>query len=240
MLAFEERVFAGEQMDADDADRGKLERSYAQLATINRYLSRMHGLLQRHVLAPAIRAGTSPSVLEVGCGGGDVMRWLARAAKRAGIELRLSGIDADPRAVAHARATLAEYPDVTVRQGDIANLESDRLTADYVFCNHVLHHISPSDIATALRSLRRAAKRRLLVNDLERSATAYALFSALARVAFRKSFVYDDGRLSIRKGFRVPELIVACRQAAFPGASRIFRLSPWRVVVVAPGGHGEA
>ena len=239
MLTFEERAFVAEAMDAEDADRRKLERSYAQLATINRDLSRMRGLLRRHVLAPAIRAGNSPTVLEVGCGGGDVLGWLARAGREAGIKLRLWGVDADPRAVEHARATLAPFAEATVRQGDLHNLERDGITADYVFCNHVLHHIPPSDIAAALRSLRRAANRRLLVNDLERSRPAYVLFSVLARMAFRDSFVFDDGRLSIRKGFRLPELVAACKQANFPPASRMFRLSPWRVVIVAPGGHGD-
>lgn len=113
------------------------------------------------------------------------------------------------------------------------------MVADYVFCNHVLHHIPPPAIAAALRSLRRAAKRRLLVNDLERSVAAYAAFSVLARVAFHDSFVRDDGRLSIRKGFRVSELWAACRQAEFPRNSRVFRLPPWRVVIAAPGGYGD-
>lgn len=114
MLAFEERAFLPEAMDAHDADRRKLERSYQQLATINRYLSRMRGLLWRNVVAPARRSGNSPTVLEVGCGGGDVLGWLALAGRKAGVRLRLLGIDPDPRAVAHARTTVAAFPEVTV------------------------------------------------------------------------------------------------------------------------------
>jgi 2-polyprenyl-3-methyl-5-hydroxy-6-metoxy-1,4-benzoquinol methylase len=239
MTSFQQRIFAAEAMDAPDSDAQRLERSYAQLAVINRWLSRMAGLLRRHVLVPALRAGSAPTVLEVGCGGGDVLAWLAQAARRSGIKLRLMGIDADARAVANARHRLARFPEASVEHGTIANLDAGSPAADYVFCNHVLHHVPPPDIAPALRVLRAAAKRRLLVNDLERSALAYALFSALASVAFRNSFVYSDGRLSIRKGFRVPELVAACAQAAFPPASRIVRLFPWRVVIVAPGGHGQ-
>lgn len=239
MSSFQQRIFAAEAMDAADSDARRLERSYAQLVLINRWLSRMAGLLGRHVLMPAMRARSSPTVLEVGCGGGDVLAWLAQAARKSGVQLRLLGIDADARAVAHARRRLAHFPEVSVEQGTIANLAEVSPAADYVFCNHVLHHVPSAEIVPALQALRAAAKRRLLVNDLERSATAYTLFSALAAFAFRDSFVYTDGRLSIRKGFRVPELVDACARAEFPRASRILRLFPWRIVIVAPGGRGQ-
>ena len=159
---------------------------------------------------------------------------LAQASARAGVDLRLVGLDSDPRAVARARQTLAPYPNVRVELGGIDDLAT--LPADYVFCNHVLHHFPPPDVVPVLRKLRLAARRLLLVNDLERSAMAYRLYSVLAAVAFRKSFVYADGRLSIRKGFRVPELEAACVQAGFPPGFRVERVAPWRVVVTAPGG----
>jgi hypothetical protein len=102
--------------------------------------------------------------------------------------------------------------------------------------NHVLHHIPPEDLAPFLRKLRLAARRRLLVNDLERSAVSYGLYTLLAGVAFHKSFVFADGRLSIRKGFRAPELEATCVQAGFPPGFRVERMAPWRVVITAVGG----
>jgi 2-polyprenyl-3-methyl-5-hydroxy-6-metoxy-1,4-benzoquinol methylase len=140
----------------------------------------------------------------------------------------------DARAVARARQTLSPYANVRIQQGGINDLAT--LAADYVFCNHVLHHISPDDLVPVLRKLRLAARRRLLINDLERSAVAYWLYTVFAGVALRESFVYADGRLSIRKGFRVPELEAACMQAGFPPGFRVQRVFPWRVVTLAPGG----
>jgi 2-polyprenyl-3-methyl-5-hydroxy-6-metoxy-1,4-benzoquinol methylase len=234
MISFRKRIYVPEAMEAADADAVKHERSYAQLAVINRTIARMPGLLRHHVLLPVARRGGSASVLEVGCGGGDVLVWLARAARAEGISLELCGLDSDARAVAHARHALASYPEARVRHASLDELDLIGESADYVLCNHVLHHLPPQEIVDALRTLRRAARRRLLINDLERSRSAYWLFSALARVAFRRSFVAEDGCLSIRKGFRVPELQAACRQADFPRASRVFRAAPWRVVIVAP------
>jgi 2-polyprenyl-3-methyl-5-hydroxy-6-metoxy-1,4-benzoquinol methylase len=196
----------------------------------------MGDLLRRHVIEDAARLGGSATVLEVGCGGGDVLASLARASARAGIDVRLVGLDRDPRAVARARQTLASYPNARVQQGSIDDLARLADASDYVFCNHVLHHVPPDEVVPVLRKLRLAARRRLLVNDLERSAVAYGLYTLLAGVAFRRSFVYADGRLSIRKGFRVPELQTACVQAGFPPGFRVDHVAPWRVVITAPGG----
>lgn len=234
MLSMRERIYLREAMDAPDADASKLLRSYRQLALINRWLSNMAALLDRHVLDLAAHMPGIPTVLEVGCGGGDVLLRLARRARARGIRLSLSGVDADGRAVETARRALEEFPEAQVRRASLAELDGAE-AADFVFCNHVLHHMPPLEVPAALAALRRAAKRRLLVNDLERSRTAYLLFSGLARVAFRGSFVVDDGLLSIRKGFRVPELVAACARAGFPRASRVFTSFPWRIVIVAPG-----
>ena len=231
MRSFEERIYVAEAIDDPHCDAERLLRTYAHLAIINKTLSRMGHLLRRHVLEDAVRVGGSTTVLEFGCGGGDVLASLARAGARAGIDLHLVGLDNDPRAVARAKQTLAPYVNTHVQQGSIDDLV--RFPADYVFCNHVLHHFPPDEVVPVLRKLHLAARRRLLVNDLERSAMAYWLYTALAGVAFHKSFVYADGRLSICKGFRVPELEAACRQADFPPGFRVERLPPWRVVITA-------
>ncbi len=235
MSRFDRRIFVPEAIDTDDGDSARMQRTYAHLALINRWLSRMRGLLAEVVLDDVARSGGSARVLEVGCGGGDVLAWLARAGARRGLHLHLRGVDADPRAVTRARATLMRYGNVTVEQGTIAELGERIAPADYVFCNHVLHHVPPDAVVPVLRRLRASARRSLLVNDLERSALAYGLYTALAGLLFHRSHVWSDGRLSIRKGFRLPELTALCREAGFPAPTRIERRFPWRVVIVAPG-----
>lgn len=237
--SFEHRIYAPEQMDAPDCDADKLRRTYTQLAIINRGLSRMRGLLEKHVLQDIKRVGGPATIVEVGCGGGDVLAWLAKLTAGFDAPVRLVGIDSEARAVTRARHKLARFSKVTVLQGGIDDIATLSGGADYVFCNHMLHHIPPQDLVAVLRNLRAAARRRLLINDLERSKVAYALYTGLAAVAFHRSFVFADGRLSIRKGFRVEELQRACLEAGYADSFSVRRVRPWRVVITASGGQAS-
>lgn len=233
-MDFSHRVYAVEAMDSELCEERKLSRTYRHLSVINSVLSRMQGLLRRLIVDDVKRLGGSASVLEVGCGGGDVLARLARTCRREGISLQLKGIDTDPRAIAYAQERFGDDPMV---QFNLAGLDDVGGTFDYVFCNHVLHHIPPGQLTAFLRRLSQLKRRRLIVNDLERSPLAYALFTAMAGLLFHRSFVFADGRLSIRKGFRPDELRHACREAGLEGSFSVRRLFPWRVLVAVEARH---
>lgn len=228
MTNFSQRLYMLEAMDSATCEAHKLQRTYRQLAVINRVLSRMDGLLQRRIVDEVKASGGHASVLEVGCGGGDVLARLARMGRRAKVHLQLKGIDADPRAIAYARERFGDDP---MLQFNVAGLDDVGGTFDYVFCNHVLHHVPPGGLASFVRRLSQLKRRRLIINDLERSAAAYASFTLLAALVFHRSFVFADGRLSIRKGFRATELARACEEAGLDDSVRVERLFPWRVVL---------
>lgn len=231
--SFAQRIYLPEQMDASDCDDAKLQRTYVQLAIINRLLSRMRGLLDREILRDmATRGEGEVTIAELGCGGGDMLAWLAKRCERQGLRVQLVGVDSEPRAIKRAQRKLSRFANVRVVQGSLEQLEAAK--PHYVYCNHVLHHIPPVDLVPVLRRLHACTRRRLLINDLERSPTAYVLYTALAALAFHRSFVFADGRLSIRKGFVVTELREACEAAGFPTGFAVKRVPPWRVVLTAP------
>lgn len=230
------RIYLPELMDAPDCDEPTLLRTYRQLALINRTISRMHGLLDRHVLQHAAQEGGEAHVVEVGCGGGDVLFWLATQARRRKLKLRFTGTDTDARALSLAAKRLASFPEVQLRALPLQQTDELQPKPDYVFCNHVLHHIPPADVPAALRAMQQAARRRLLVNDLHRSHLSYAAYTVLARLLFHRSFTFHDGRLSIRKGFVPRELEETVRLAGLPAETIVATAFPGRILVLAPGG----
>lgn len=85
----------------------------------------------------ALHLGPGRRVLEVGCGGGDL---LAAAAERVGPTGRVVGIDRDPTVLAEARRRTASYPWVEVVEGDAHDLRAAGERFDAVHCRLVLMH----------------------------------------------------------------------------------------------------
>jgi SAM-dependent methyltransferase len=110
-----------------------------------RLIDRFH----RRVLDVARRTGATDA-LEVGCGEGFALRYLADH----GGPARLSGIDLSPAAVDAARRLV---PEVSVRVGDATALPFPDGSVDLVLCLEVLEHLA--DPGAALAEIRRVTGR---------------------------------------------------------------------------------
>jgi SAM-dependent methyltransferase len=161
-----------------------------------------------------------------------VLAWLHRRAQTLGVDLDLVGVDRDPRAVRFARERHGDRAGLRFVEGSLHDLPAIAPGADYVFCNHVLHHFEDGEVPAVLASLFAATKRRLLINDLARSRLSYLAFTVLAAVACRASYTFHDGRLSIQKGFHKSELAAAARRAQLPRPF-VATCAPGRIFLVA-------
>ncbi|BAS09029.1 ubiquinone biosynthesis O-methyltransferase [Arthrobacter sp. Hiyo4] len=191
-------VDAVEMMDLPDCDPTKLELTYRQFGLVNRLFSGWRQLYRRE-LRPLLSHDTETTLLDIGCGGGDLARQLALWSARDKLLLDVTGIDPDPRAYNHA-SRRPHHASVRFRQADSADLVREGRWFDVVISNHVIHHLQPGDLAQLLADSQALARRTSLHNDLRRNIAAYALFS-LAALPFRDSFIRADGLTSIRRSY---------------------------------------
>ena len=193
-----------EQMDDPQCDSARLWNTYRQFAEINRRVSGWRSIY-RQILRPAWKASSAPSVLDIGFGGGDILRALHRWCAVDGISLQVTGIDPEPRALAFA-AEAGGPPGATLRCARASDLVRARARFDVVISNNVLHHLEPDALRAFLADSGRLAVRVAAHNDLRRSRAAWFLFQIWAKDHFLHSFTVPDGLVSLRRSYTAPEL----------------------------------
>ncbi len=144
------------------------------------------------------------TVLDVGFGGGDTLRRIARWAHARRLAVHLAGIDLNPHAARAAQEFSAADPRLAQVQWRTGNVFTDPATQepDLVLSSLVAHHMRDDEIVTFLRWMETRAKRGWFLSDLVRSRRSYRLYGPLSRLMRWHPFVQHDGLISIRRAFR--------------------------------------
>lgn len=225
MTSLAERAIAEEAMDADDLDASVYAEVVGGLAKVN-----VVTLAARPTLSFIARAtkGRPFRLLDVGFGHGDMLRRIARWAKKRGQKAELVGIDLNPRSELAARAATPPELGIDYRTGDYADLGGEPW--DLIVSSLVAHHMTHDQLVAFLRFMDAHARMGWLVNDLHRHGFAHFGFPILATLARWHPIVKADGTLSIARAYRPAEWPPILAEAGLDGA-RIYRAFPFRLCV---------
>jgi len=230
-IDFRVRWTGTELMDDPACDEAMLIRTLDQFRSINRLVSRYRTILTRWVLDDmAVNPERNYHLIDLGAGGCDIPVWLLGEARRRKLSLRVTALDGDARAVAYARRNHGHVEGLQIRHADILAM-SEHGPADYLFTNHVLHHLPDDVVVNVLKAMHQTARRRWIVSDLQRSRWAYLGFQLLGR-CYRHSFAFEDGKRSIRRGFRSEDFNRYVKQSEIEKQTRIVRLTPGRMLLI--------
>ncbi len=219
-----------ERMETSDCDPAKLRNTYAQFRAVNTLVSDWWPIYRRF-LRPAAGGGPA-TVLDIGFGGGDIPARLARWAERDGLELQITAVDTDRRALAFVhRSTFPST--LTFRQTSVDRLLENGERFDVVVSNHLLHHLSEPEIAALCDVTRQLARRLVVHSDIVRSDLAWFGFAALTTPLFHRSYIVADGLTSIRRSFTHREL-----RHLTPRGWRAERVFPYHQLLIWPGDAG--
>ena len=220
MIDLARRATDRETLDGDIPAHEAL-RSLRDLQFVDRWLGNRRAFTSS--VLPFLADAPRPSILDVGCGSGDVLSGLRRAAGR-----RAVAVGADLKLL-HLTAAPADILRVVA---DVRRLPFPAQSFDVVTASLFLHHFDAPELPDVLRGLYALARRALVVNDLRRARVPYAFGRAFFKVLFRSPVSVSDGLISIRRGFLPRELAEAFAAAGIPGV-RVRRTFPYRLVAVA-------
>jgi 2-polyprenyl-3-methyl-5-hydroxy-6-metoxy-1,4-benzoquinol methylase len=214
-----ERNVQPELMDQPDLDPSLHVHALRGLQRIN-IVSRSAAILWPTIAQLAQQvAPRSVRVLDIACGGGDIAVALARRAKRSGLPIEVDGCDVSGRAIEEAqrRATDAAAQDVRFFRLDALEQPLPK-GYDVLTSSLFLHHLSEEQAAHLLRRMAAAARRAVMICDLERSWLGYGLAWFGCRLLTRSPVVHVDGPRSVAAAFAVSEISSLAARSGLEGA----------------------
>ena len=224
MLA--ERRVASELMDDPALGAETYHAVLADLAKVNRVTFAYRPTLS--FLGRALRHKTSFKLLDVGFGDGDMLRQVARWARKRGIAAELTGIDLNARSRAAAEAVASPGAPIRYLTGDYADLAGERF--DCVISSLVAHHMSEAELRQFVRFMESEARAGWFVNDLHRHGFAYTAWPILSGLMRWHRIVRTDGHTSIARSFRPPEWQALLAEEGITVA-KVRRYFPFRLCV---------
>ena len=145
------------------------------------------------------------TIVDLGCGGGDILRDVSRFGTQQGYQFKLVGIDANQHTVNYAESLSKNYDNIEFKAIDIFSKDFEDLDYDLVVTTLFLHHFKEEALVTFLKPVLEKAKLGIVVNDLHRHKLAYYLFKLLCTTIKNKTIV-EDGLTSVLRGFKRNEL----------------------------------
>ncbi len=229
---FKERSRELERIDTGDYTPEEYAVFLREIAFINRYLGDKRALKRSLFQAVEDSGVREFSVLDVGSGSGEMLRFTAEFARRTGRRARLIGLDLNEMSAAMTARASSRFEEISSVRGDAFRLPFLNDAFDYTISSLFFHHLTDEQIPAAFAEMVRVARRGVFVIDLHRHPAAYALYKLFC-FAFRISpLVRHDGALSVLRGFTRQELL-RLRENVSWSEVVVNRSAPYRLVVSA-------
>lgn len=206
MPDFSKRSEAIEIMDDLTCSGPVVDQTLKELEFINSWLGgnavTLNGLdeILKNFSSPAL------TIVDLGCGGGDMLVLLDKHLRNKGIETSLTGYDANPNIVSYAEKNTAASPNIHFKAADVFSNEFRNEEFDIAFATLFFHHFTKKQLIDLFSHLKKQARCGIVMNDLHRHPLAYYSIKFLTTIFSRSIMVKNDAPLSVQRGFKRSEL----------------------------------
>lgn len=140
------------------------------------------------------------TILDIGCGSGDMLRKIAEWSKRKNKKVRLTGIDLNADTIEFARERSGGY-DITFKTQDVFDDAMMNEPVDVTTASLFCHHFEKKPLVEVLKRMHALAKKAVVINDLHRHWFAYYAIGVLTYVFAKSRLVRYDAKLSVARAF---------------------------------------
>lgn len=205
MWNFKNRYLGDELMDSA-SDLDQLQAVFKDIDRCNRYLGGLRINLQALKTIFKKAPQQSYTILDVGCGDGEMLRAVVDWSKKSNFKVKCFGVDLNEAALEIARSKSTEYPEIDYMNINVENWNREKYPVDVVLCTLTLHHIAPENIGTFLTAISKIGSRGVIINELQRSVISHVLFKLFSLIFIRTQMAKTDGAISIKRSFTREDL----------------------------------
>lgn len=208
MADFSTRSDGIEIMDDLNCAGHMLDQTLRELEIINKWLG--GNRITINALANLLHgypASSEVTIVDLGCGGGDMLKIIDAWGKRKKLRLKLIGIDANPYIVEFARKNLSDYPHIHFQTMNIFSEDFQHQKYDIVVGTLFYHHFSDKQLIQFFECLKHQIRIGFILNDIHRHWLAYYAIKLLTQAFSKSSMVKYDAPLSVLRAFKKEELV---------------------------------
>jgi ubiquinone/menaquinone biosynthesis C-methylase UbiE len=203
---FRQRSYELENLDKGTYTPAEYEGCIVELQRVNQWLGDTRALRSSLLKEIERRGLRSFSVLDVGAGSGELLRFAAGWARDTGRAPTLIGLELNERSAQAILEESADFPEISSLQASGLVLPFPDAAVDYVISSLTLHHFDDEGAVNLLREMARVARREIFVIDLHRNPMAYFFFTTIGHLFLHNRLIREDGALSILRSFTPEEL----------------------------------
>ncbi len=202
MSRFDQRSREKEIMDDLDCSGPVLEQTLRELKTINRLLGG-NGVTNRGLSQVVQRFPQDQySLVDLGCGGGDMIAVMQTWASKKNIPIRFIGADANANTITLAKERQKALSDVHWQVANVFDSTFLEDQVDIATCTLFTHHFTDEELVQLFQGLKQKVRLAIVINDLHRHPLAYYSIKWLTHWFSKSPMVQNDAALSVLRSFK--------------------------------------
>jgi SAM-dependent methyltransferase len=229
---FKNRSYQAELMDDLSLASDALRKNLDELEVINYWLGGNQVVINAlNKISSQLPDNQVIRIADLGSGGGDTLREIAKWARRKGIKVELIGLDANNFMIEYAQAKAQQYPEISFEKRDIFSEDFQNQSYDLVICGLFCHHFTNEELIQLFQNLQKKSRIGFIINDLHRHWFAYYSIKWITWLVGGSYLVQNDAPLSVLRAFRKKELTDLLQKAGVQNFKiRWFWAFRWQVI----------
>lgn len=209
---FKYRSYEKEKLDEPNIHQDLLFKNLRELDILNRNTGG-HAITLNGLKQLVTNHSNIYHIVDLGCGSGDSLRFIADWAKKNNFNVRLTGVDNNADVIEYLEEHCSAYPEISGINSDYQEFLNLNTYIDIVLCTLFCHHLNEEELIDLFTYFSENVAIGFVINDLQRNWMAYYSAWFFTRLLNGTALAKNDGPVSVLRAFKLSELKLLLEKA---------------------------